>query len=246
MADYDVNSQLIPFDGLFNSRDLGKMPLKDGKVFPEKFVIRCDSPSNLTPDQCEKIKAYGVNRVIDLRSSLEVEHDGNPFKDMPGVDFYNIPLFIGDPNKVDNPTISFLRTHKLGDFYVWVLEELGDKICEVLRRISENKDGITLYHCAHGKDRTGIISAFLYLLAGASREHIIENYRCSYHFMKPILDPIIANIEPGLKHILGSDQENMEILLDYIDSKYDGKIENYLLEQGMTSDEIKELRSRMI
>ena len=165
---------------------------------------------------------------------------------MPGVDFYNIPLFIGDPYDDNNETIMFLRTHLLGDFYVKILQELGDKVCEVLRLISDNKDGITMYHCAHGKDRTGLISALLYLLAGASRENIIENYKCSFEFMKPILEPAIASIEPELKHILNSDQENMEILLDFIDSSYNGDITLYLKEQGMTSEEIEKLRSRMI
>ena len=102
-----------------------------------------------------------------------------------------------------------------------------------------------MYHCAHGKDRTGIISAILYLLAGASRENIIRNYECSYTFMKPILDPLIATQEPGLKHILGSDAENMVIFLDYIEKNYGGDIKVYLKEQGMSDEDLDKLIRRI-
>jgi len=246
MSDYDIRSQHLNFDGLLNSRELGGMPLQNGGTFREKIAIRSDSPSGLTKEQCAKIVSYGVNLVIDLRSPGEVRHYGNPFKDIPEVRFYNIPLIMGDPDQASDPTIVFLRTHKLGDFYVLILQKLGDRICNVLRLISDNTSGITMYHCAHGKDRTGVISAFLYLLAGASREDIIRNYECSYEFMRPILDPAVEAIEPGLKHILNSDRENMIILLDYIDSVYGGDITKYLLENGMTKDEIDKLRSRLI
>lgn len=244
MDNYDVTSQLMHFDGLLNARELGGMPLKNGKVFPRNAVIRSDSPSDLTKEQCDNLKAAGITCVIDLRSEAEVRHYGNPFREYEGVDFYNIPLFIGDPDNENDPTINFLRTHLLGDFYVLILQQLGDRICRILKIISDN-EGITMYHCAHGKDRTGIISAILYLLAGASRENIIRNYECSYTFMKPILDPLIATQEPGLKHILGSDAENMVIFLDYIEKKYGGDIKVYLKEQGMSDEDLDKLIRRI-
>ena len=245
MSDYDVNSQFLGFEGLLNDRELGGMPLKDGRTFKTGIAIRSDSPSDLTPDQAKAVRDHGVTQVIDLRSEAEFKKCGNPFSDMPGVKFYNIPLFLGDPDKVEDPVIDFLRTHKLGHFYIWVITELPDRLIKILRLIKDN-EGITLYHCLHGKDRTGIVTAFLYLLAGASHEDIIRNYECSFDFMKPILIPAIENIEPGLKHILNSDAENMEILLDYLDEHYDGSIETYLLKNGMTEDEINELKEKIV
>ncbi|MBO7449194.1 MAG: tyrosine-protein phosphatase [Clostridiales bacterium] len=245
MSNYDVNSQLVGFEGLLNDRELGGMPLKDGRTFKKGIAIRSDSPSELTPDQAKAVRDYGVTQVIDLRSEAEVRRCGNPFIDMPGVNFINIPLFLGDPDKVKDPVIDFLRTHKLGHFYIWVITELPDRLIRVLRLIKDN-EGITLYHCLHGKDRTGIVTAFLYLLAGASREDIIKNYASSFEFMKPILIPAIENIEPGLKHILNSDAENMNILLDYLDEHYDGNIESYLIQNGMTEEEIRELKEKIV
>ena len=245
MNNYNTDSQLLPFEGLLNARELGGMPLTNGKVFNNKVAIRSDSPERLTFEQASKIKEYGVSQVIDLRSEAEVKHWGNAFINFEGVSFRNIPLFIGDPDAKDDPTMQLLRTKKLGDFYILVLDTLGSRVCDVLRLISNN-EGVTLYHCAHGKDRTGVISAILYLLAGASRENIIKNYAISYEYMRPILDPLIELREDCLKHTLRSDAENMEILLSYIDRKYDGKIENWLTENGMTIEEIARLKSKLL
>ena len=66
--------------------------------------------------------------------------------------------------------------------------------------------------------------------------------------MKPILDPLIArDLAPGgrnMAHVLRSDAENMEIFLNYVDSEYNGKIENFLMNHGMSANEIEELKKR--
>ena len=245
MDTYNTDSQLMHFDGLLNARELGGMPLKDGRVFRTGLAIRSDSPSDLTYEQAKKIRDHGVTQVLDLRSEAEVRYYCNVFKDFEGVKFQNIALFLGNPEAKDDPTMQYLKTHKLGDFYLLILKELGSRVCDVLRLIAYN-DGITLYHCAHGKDRTGVITAIIYLLAGASEENIIKNYACSYTYMKPIIDPLIEDRKKngGMIHILKSDAENMEIFLKFIHDEYQGDIANLLREYGMTDDEIAKLKSR--
>lgn len=244
MCYYSPDSQKIQFDGLLNARELGGMPLKDGRIFKNGIAIRSDSPSELTKEQAAAVRDYGVTQVIDLRSEAEVATYGNVFMNFDGVIFHNIPLFLGNPDATDDPTMNFLRTHKLGDFYVLIMKELGASVCDVLRLILNN-DGITLYHCAHGKDRTGVISALLYLLAGVSKENIITNYAISYEYMRPILDPLIAKREEALKHTLRSDAENMRIFLEYIDSEYNGSVEEMLMQYGMTANEISSLKNKL-
>lgn len=244
MSNYNPDSQKLDFDGLLNARELGGMPLSNGSTFKYYVAVRSDSPSDLTKEQAQKVKDYGVTQVIDLRSEAEVANYGNCFIDFPGVTFRNIPLFLGNPDANDDPTMNFLRTHKLGDFYTLIMEQLGTRVCEAIRYI-RNNEGTTLFHCAHGKDRTGVISAILYLLAGAERENIIRNYAISYEYMRPILDPLIVNREDSLKHTLRSDAENMVIFLNYIDTSYNGSIENFLLKNGLTEKEISDLKSKI-
>ncbi len=238
---YNPDSQRLYFDDLINARDLGGMPLSDNRVFKEKVLLRCGSPSLASVKAFEELKEFGVRTVIDLRSEAEVSHYGNPFEKDADTSFYNVSLFLGDPDSDDDPTMMFLRSHSLGDFYVLMLEELAPRIIEVLR-IIKNSEKTVLFHCAHGKDRTGVIAAILYLIAGAERENIITNYKVSYEYAKHFLDPLIEVREPLMKHTLRSDASNMVTLLDYIDNEYSGDIKQYLNKYGMNNNEIEELK----
>lgn len=245
MSAYNPDSQLIDLP-LINCRELGGMPLRDGHVFRSGLFLRSGAPSELkTREEFEQVKAYGVKNVIDFRGVTELERCGNPFRDDADTNFYSIPLFIGDPGDVNNDTMQFLRTHHLGDYYVIIMEQLGDKVAQVLR-ILLNAEGLTLYHCAHGKDRTGVISAILYLIAGADREDIVTNYKVSYDYLEDFLKPLIDAAPDDMKHTLRSDEINIRIFLKYIDDKWDGKVENYLISNGMSESEIKALRDKCV
>ena len=245
MSAYNPDSQLIDLP-LINCRELGGMPLRDGHVFRSGLFLRSGAPSELkTREEFEQVKAYGVKNVIDFRGVTELERCGNPFRDDADTNFYSIPLFIGDPGDVNNDTMQFLRTHHLGDYYVIIMEQLGDKVAQVLR-VLLNAEGLTLYHCAHGKDRTGVISAILYLIAGADREDIVTNYKVSYDYLEDFLKPLIDAAPDDMKHTLRSDEINIRIFLKYIDDKWDGKVENYLISNGMTESEINALRDKCI
>ena len=239
---YDPRCSITDIEGSLNLRDLGGMPISGGRIFPYKRFLRSGSLSECSPDILDKLKEYGVTTVIDLRSKAEVAHYGNPAIGCDDIDFYNIPLFLGDPDSETDSTMEFLKTHHLGDFYIQVLEGLGSSVVDVLNTLSR-APGCSLFHCAHGKDRTGIICAIIYMLAGAEREDIIRNYEFSYEYISWFLDPLIENREECLKHTLRSDRINMEIMLDYLDEKYNGDICSYLRANGMTDEDINILRA---
>ena len=241
MERYDPDNQRLFFDDLYNCRDLGGIKGSDGRVFKERILIRCASPSLASDKAFLGLKEFGVRTVIDLRSEAELSHYGNPFMNDPDVSFFNVPLYIGDPDDRSDRTMNFLRTHKMGDFYVMMLEELGGRICDIMRIILNHGEGITLFHCAHGKDRTGVITALLYMLIGVPREDIILNYRVSYDYTRILLDPLIEAKEPELRHTLRSDAENMEIMLDFMKTRYDFDAALYLEENGLSRDEISGL-----
>ena len=246
MSCYDPDSQRLFVKDLLNCRDLGGIVTSEGKTVNSNVFIRCGSPILLSDTAYMLLKDHGVRTVIDLRSEAELEQFGNPFRDDPDVTFHNIPLFVGDPGLDEDPTMVFLQTHKLGDFYVIMLNELGHNIVKILKILEDDSNGLCLFHCAHGKDRTGVIAAILYMIAGISREDIITSYKVSYEYASFFLDPLIAKKPDNMKHTLRSDTENMVILLDYIDSRYGGDIRIYLKENGMTDEDITRLEKRLI
>lgn len=245
MNTYNPDNQRILLDGLDNLRDLGGMPLKDGHTFKKNVFLRSDSLSELNKAQADAVVNYGVGSVIDLRSDEEIAHYGNPMKDRDDVKFYSRSLFVGDPDSPENETMVFLKTHYLGDFYCMLLQRLPHQIIDILR-ILKDEDSLCLFHCAHGKDRTGVIAAILYLIAGASRENIITNYKVSFEYKYDFLHALEITKPDNLKHAMRSDKINMEIFLDYIDKNYDGDIKNFLTSNGMSEEEITSLRNKCI
>ena len=244
MNNYNPDTQRLFFDDLINCRELGGMPGSDGAVFRKGILLRSGSPSLASAKAYEEMKEFGVKTVIDLRSKAEFEHYGNPFND--GVThFYNIPLFVGDPDAANDPTMKFLETHTMGDFYIMMVRVLGPEIVEILRIILKETDGYILFHCAHGKDRTGVVCAILYMLIGADPDDIVLNYKVSYEYAKHFLNPLIADRVDNMKHTLRSDAPNMVTLLNYFKEEYNLNIEQYLRDNGMKDEEIAQLKARI-
>ncbi len=245
MNTYDPDQQRIRELALINCRELGGMPLSGGKTFRSGIFLRSGSPEWLNAEQVQEVKDYGVKTVIDLRAKEELKGSGNPYAEDPDVSFFSIPLLNSDPNDTEDQTMEYIRTHKLGDYYVIIAENMGDRLVSIMR-VLLNAEGLVLFHCAHGKDRTGVVAALLYLISGASREDIIKNYKVSYEYMKDFLDPLIQKLPDDLKHILRSDEENMVIFLDYMNSKWDGDAGKLLMANGLTADELERLKAKCI
>ena len=245
MGNYNPDTQLVKELALINCRELGGMPLAGGNVFREGLFIRSGSPHYLKPNEVQEVKDYGIKTVIDLRGVEEIKQAGNPFSSDPDVDYYNVPLLNGNPNDTKDQTMEYLRTHILGDYYIIIAEEMGDRLAEIMRLLL-NAEGITLFHCQHGKDRTGVVCATLYLICGASRDDIIRNYEVSALYLKDLLAPIIRKMPPDLRHALNSDRQNMIMFLDYLDRKWDGDVTKLLIANGLTTDEIEQLKAKCI
>ncbi len=245
MSKYNPDTQLVKELALINCRELGGMPLKGGCTFRHGLFIRSGSPHYLKPSEVTEVKEYGIKTVIDLRGVEEIAQAGNPFIEDPDVDYYNIPLLNGNPNDTKDQTMEYLRTHVLGDYYMIIAEEMGDRLVQIMRVLLDCK-GTALFHCHHGKDRTGVVAAILYLISGASRENIISNYKISYEYLKEFLEPYMRRMPDDLKHALRSDEQNMVMFLDYIDRKWDGDICKLLMANGLSSHEIDLLRAKCV
>ena len=242
---YNPDDQLITSLSLPNCRELGGMPLEGGKTFRKGVFIRSSSPEKLTPEQICEVKDYGVKCVVDLRAEAELKDFGNPFQNDPDVDFCFVSLFPGDPNNLSDELLDFIRKRHLGDYYVRICEDLGKDVIKTMRYLLNSK-GLTLFHCTHGKDRTGTITALLYLLAGASRENIILNYEASYKYLEKLLERRMAKMPDDMKHLLRSDRLNMEIFLDYVDERWNGNISEFFRFNGMSDEEISQLKAKCV
>lgn len=241
--DPETNRLVLPH--LYNARDMGGMLTVSGKKTAYKRFIRSDSPASLDEHGVNELIAYPVRTVIDLRSVQEVERTGNPFIGRPEILFRNIPLIAADPEDRDDPTMSYLVKNRLGHLYTMMLEHSKDALTEVFQTIISAPEGAVVFHCMHGKDRTGLIAAILFLLAGVSKDDIVTNYAASFDHIRPLVDPLFRSTPENTHHMYRSDAENMRFLLDHIDRHYDGSAEVYLRILGFSDAEIGKIRDRL-
>ena len=243
---YIAKTEKLPITGLFNARELGGMPAKDGRTIRTHRLIRSDALDHLSEEDIELLSSYPVQAVIDLRSESEAARNPDKILSDPRFTYYNYSLLPISADYQKNSLIQDTIQTSLGMLYVWMAENAKEAFAQVFRAILKEAPKTVLFHCAHGKDRTGMITALLYLLCGVSREDIVSNYAISYEYVKDLVAPLIAKNPPEVAHIFRSDEENIRMFLSHLDDKYEGKAEVYMESIGLAKEEITSLRNLLL
>lgn len=168
----------ISFEAVFNFRDLGGYPTADGRSTRWRRLFRADGLNRLRDHEREQVQALGIRTVIDLRTPDEVASHGRFPAAVAAVDYRHLPLFDVQPDWAgfeapDAPGF-------LADRYVEMLEAGGASVASALRILGDADSFPLVFHCAAGKDRTGILAAVVLGLLGVPDEVIIDDYALSH------------------------------------------------------------------
>lgn len=240
-------SRHIPLPGIYNLRDLGGYPTANGATIWRR-ALRADSLHRLDQTAMAQLRTIGCKTVIDLRNTDELRDQANPFaKGLADVEYHNISLFAAlDPTR---PGLQEAENLLLA-LYCQALDECAENFVQVMRLLAR-AEGTVLFHCTAGKDRTGMISAFLLLLAGTPHSDIVADYALTSQYSPQMFAALRAEMEAAGKTfnhaspLLLSDAETMEAFLEHLHTTHNG-VEAYLLKHGLTQSEIENLRSRML
>lgn len=156
-----------------NLRDLGGIAI-DGGVLRTGLAIRTDDLAYVTAEVADELLAGGLTAIIDLRSPLEVAVTGRgPLGEHP-VAYHHLPLIadVGASIDRDHPAL----THEaMGLMYLRMVEGAAPQLVTALNVIAHTP-GATAFHCAAGRDRTGVLAAMLLLALGAADDDIVHDY----------------------------------------------------------------------
>ena len=135
------------------------------------------------------------------------------------------------------------------DVYVIFLEHFGANVASALRAVADAPEGGVVVHCAGGKDRTGLIAAFLLHLAGVDDETIAADYALSEARLRPRHERWFAAAETPeeleqLERITRTPAETMRGLLAELGRRYGG-VAAYLRSTGLTDDDLERARARL-
>jgi protein-tyrosine phosphatase len=110
---------------------------------------------------------------------------------------------------------------------------------------------LTLFHCAAGKDRTGLVAALMLALAGVPDDVIDADYAVSSELLAPRIAELRAEaIHNGEDMALFERRaaclpESMQEVLDGLRTQYGGA-EGYLRHINLTDEEIGALKLRLV
>ena len=245
-ASYDRH---LPIEGTYNIRDLGGYAARDGQT-RWRQILRADTLHRLRDAGVAQLVDQGVRTVIDLRHEHELSTAANPLSRSPDVAYRNISLFDqltppGAGSDPERPTNVLLELYKLA------LAERQTAIRDVFATMADAPEGLVLFHCTAGKDRTGIIAALLLAAHGVDRQTIEQDYAVTARMIAPMIEELIAgamargaDIE-SFKLLLGSEPETMAAFLDHLELAYGGA-EAYLECAGVTAEQRARLRTRFV
>jgi protein tyrosine/serine phosphatase len=244
----------LVWEGCLNVRDLGGLPTRDGHETRFGAIVRADSVRQLSDEGWRALVDHGVRTVVDLRGEHELLED--PPAELP-VDVTHVPFMEADEAELQEmrqdldaavaaaPDVATATR----DVYLIFLERFRSNVVEALRAVARAAEGGIVIHCVGGKDRTGLLSAFLLHLAEVPEEDIAADYALSEERLRPRHERWFAAAETAeelerLRRIAQTPAASMIGLFAELERRYGG-VKEYLRGAGVTSEELALARARL-
>lgn len=242
----------LAWEGCVNVRDLGGLPTEHGTVTRAGRVVRADAIAALSEAGWRALADYGVRTAIDLR--FPQERTPHPPHALP-IDVSEIPLF-GRIDRAEAERIDALvrdaedAAEAIRLMYVDALDVHATRIAEAIDTVGRSLErGAVLVHCAIGKDRTGIVSAFLLRLAGVSVDVVADDYALSHDRIEPLVAQWIDEAESEEQRVFrermcSAPRAGMHGTLEALE-RHHGGAERYLRDAGVSARRIAQLRGAL-
>jgi protein-tyrosine phosphatase len=170
-----ANERHVDFEACFNFRDLGGYGTADGRTVAWGRLYRSDMFHRMTEADRTRLRELGLRTVIDLRSTNEVERWGR--FDHHEVDYHHHPLF--EEGATALPPISgpdHPEPVNPAAMYLLFADEGAASLARAFTVLAEG-DHPAVFHCAAGKDRTGVLAALLLVALGVPEDDVVDDYQ---------------------------------------------------------------------
>ena len=230
----------LRFESVSNFRDIGGYRTRKGDTVAWRRIFRSGEFKDLNKQELQKLtKDIGLISVIDLRGAMELERQGIGLLSEANIKYHSVPFSTGVANRADDERL-FRKCTNMGEFYLDIVRhpDYGGQILEALEIIAMPGNHPLVFHCAVGKDRTGILAAMLLSILGVEDTDIIEDYSLSDPYMVELQKRInsdpkaAAAAQPLPDYFWKATPESMALFLSTLRKEY-GSINGYLEAMGM-------------
>jgi protein-tyrosine phosphatase len=186
-----IRRRIIPLEGITNFRDMGYLPIKKKDLPSKESVLRpavvyrsCDL-AKISKKDAVYLESLDIKSIIDLREPDC--RDKNPDKTIGSVkNRYYFPIdctIIVDEKKMN----SGKEKEAMIGFYTGMIEKFTPQFKDFFSVLLESENLPLVFHCASGKDRTGLAAALFLLALGVPRNIINADYVLTVERLK--IDP---------------------------------------------------------
>ena len=249
----DHPDRLVHMEQVHNFRDLGGYPTASGATTKWRTLFRADGLHRLrAAADIEIVQTFGLKSVIDLRTKREQQEQGIfPLDDIE-VDFHHVSI-------VDATWSDSKETPQIEDpveFLVWgyrdLLEIGSEKFALAMKILSDQENVPAVFHCAAGKDRTGVLAALILSTVGVADDIICADYGLTQRSIEKTISwaklhyPEMATRWTEINPVyLAAEPQAMQVILNDLVSAH-GSVINYVRSLGVSESEIQSLSALLL
>ncbi|WP_408898064.1 tyrosine-protein phosphatase [Nocardioides sp. R1-1] len=233
-----------------NVRDLGGLPVAGGGTTRAGVAYRASTLQEASAeDVAELVDVRRLRTVIDLRLPDEAAREGHGLLGEAGLRVVNLPVRKADATLLD-VVVPSGTSADLGALYWQLLAGSTESFVEAARIIADPDQHAVVFHCAAGKDRTGVIAAVLLDAVGVAPEVIAADYaltseRAHQVRARLVRIPAYRNLPTVGQGVFAVDGTAIASFVDALRATYGGGAE-FLLRHGLTPEELTALRSALV
>lgn len=267
--DNEVGISTLRLKKLNNTRDLGGLPTKDGKLVKYGKLIRSGKLSKLPEKTVARLRKIGVTKVVDLR--IDTECGEYPDTMIPGAEYVRLPLLCTATAGITHDrSMRRLMTKESkrikeefgsADNYMIAMyesilfqKEPQQKLAEFLH-ILIKEEGCVLWHCSAGKDRAGVCAMLIEGILGVDERVMVLDYCLSDVFQRRkrnwqkigmIIAPVSGQFKALIIAMMKAKRLYIHAILEKIKERYES-IPNYCKEVlGISDEEMQILRNKYL
>lgn len=232
-----------------NVRDLGGLPLAGGGTTRHGVVYRSSTLQEATEvDVAHLVGVRGLRTLLDLRLPTEAAREGHGLLGAAEVEVVGVPVRKADDTQLD-VVVPDSRTADLGLLYWQLLAGSAASIVTAARVVADPDRHGVVFHCAAGKDRTGVVAAVLLDAVGVLPEAIVEDYVMTAERQHQVRErlvriPAYANLPAIAQGVMAVDGPGFAAFLEALRTEYGGGA-RFLRDHGLTEDELADLRAAL-
>ncbi len=234
-----TSARRIALEGAHNFRDLGGYPTIDGRHTRDGRLFRSDALTYLTAQDVTVVDALGLTTILDLRSSDELAFAGRGLLEHSGISYTNLSVHRERP--ADAPPV--VLPTDLSEYYLGWLEDGAPALVAALTFVLDPARHPLVFHCAAGKDRTGVLAAITLELLGVERDTVVADYAATTEILHLILerlrpDPYHADLIDQFPHLYATaDAPNIRRFLEGLGAR--GGARSWAHQVGFTSAQLE-------